>query len=75
MNKDIRTQIGQRLAELRRAAGFSQAQVAELTGLKQQNIARVEAGLYNTTVETVAKIAEVLRCELLIEPTSNRATN
>lgn len=66
MSNDIRKSIGQRLAELRRGSGFSQAEVAELSGLKQQNVARVEAGKYAPTVETVAKIAEVLGCEIQI---------
>lgn len=62
MKKSIekRERIGSRIAELRRERGMSQAQLAEATGLKQPNIARIEAGKYSTTLDLLTTIADAL---------------
>jgi transcriptional regulator with XRE-family HTH domain len=39
---------------------MSQAQLAEATGLKQPNIARIEAGKYSTTLDLLTTIADAL---------------
>ena len=60
MSNDVRQRIGARIAELRRERGMSQAQLAEATGLKQPNIARIEAGKYSTTLDLLTTIADAL---------------
>ena len=61
MNKEQeRKRIGERIALLRMARGLSQQQLAEKTGLAQQNIARVENGKYSSRLDTLAVIAEAL---------------
>lgn len=59
-----RKRIGERIALLRMARGLSQQQLAEMTGLAQQNIARVENGKYSSRLDTLAVIAEALGCKV-----------
>lgn len=55
-----RERIGQRIAILRKATGWSQIQLAERAGLQPSHISRIEAGKYAVTFETVQAIAEAL---------------
>ena len=66
MENDYRWQIGRRISELRAVKGLSQSALAELTGLKQQNIARIELGRYSTGIDIIASICEALGCEVEI---------
>ena len=52
--------FGIRLIGLRHAAGLSQATLAERAGLDPDELARLEAGVGEPTVETVAVLAEAL---------------
>jgi DNA-binding XRE family transcriptional regulator len=68
--KDISTRgrIGCKIKELREKKGISQLQLAELTGFRQPNIARLEAGAYAANLDTLDKIAKALGCDVeLIE--------
>lgn len=62
MAKDIedRIRIGERIKQLREAAGLTQTQLAEKTGLKQENINRIEKGKYSTGQDILTKIASAL---------------
>lgn len=51
--------LGARIAELRKEAGLSQAELAERVGTRQNAIARLEKGAFNPGFETLQKIAEV----------------
>lgn len=65
MNKEQeRKRIGGRIAALRKARGLSQQQLADMAGLAQQNLARVETGRYSSRLDTLAAIAEALGCQL-----------
>lgn len=55
-----RQRIGKRIAQLRTEAGMSQARLAELTGMEQPHIARIEAGRYSVGVDILGKIATAL---------------
>lgn len=59
-----RKRIGERIAEIRKAKGISQAKLAELTGLDSGHIARIELGKYSTGVDVLAKIAGALEYKL-----------
>lgn len=59
-----RERIGARIAELRKAKGMTQKNLAETTGLIQPNIARIENGRYSTSLDTLARIAEALGARL-----------
>jgi len=47
-------------ARLRKAAGLTQEQLAERSGLSQQYISRLEGGHRNPTVVTLHELAEAL---------------
>lgn len=55
-----RERIGKKVAELRKEKGLLQDELAELSGLRQQSISRIEQGMFNTTIDTLSKIAEAL---------------
>ena len=52
--------LGQRLRELRVAAGLTQAELARRTGIHRPNIARVEAGRHTPSLETLARLASAI---------------
>lgn len=64
--KNNRLLLGQRLASIRGEMGLTQLQVAEASGLVQPNVARIEAGRYNVTLDVLAKVADVLNCDITI---------
>ena len=52
--------LGQRIRELRLAAGLTQAELARRTGIHRPNIARVEAGRHTPSLETLARLANAI---------------
>ena len=61
-----RERIGRRIAELRELRGISQIELAEMTGIKQPNLSRIESGKYSTNIDLIAKIATALNCRIEI---------
>lgn len=59
--------IAERVAERRRAWGISQRELAELCGTTQSAIARVERGARPPRIDTLARIAAALDCELVVD--------
>jgi ribosome-binding protein aMBF1 (putative translation factor) len=59
--------IAEQVAERRKAWGVSQRELAELCGTTQSAIARVERGARPPRIDTLARIAAALDCELVIE--------
>jgi ribosome-binding protein aMBF1 (putative translation factor) len=59
--------IAERVAERRKAWGVSQRELAELCGTTQSAIARLERGARPPRIDTLARIATALDCELVIE--------
>lgn len=57
---DDRKRIGLRIKQLREEQGLTQLQLAERTGLKQQNIGRIESGKYSTGQDILSTIAAAL---------------
>ena len=51
--------IAQRLQELRKRAGYSQEQVAELLGLSRQAVSKWESGQGKPDVDNIVKLTEV----------------
>lgn len=56
------------LRRLRRARRLSQKHLADLCGLHQSNIARLEAGRQDTHLSTLERIAEKLDCQIVLIP-------
>ncbi len=52
--------LGQRIRELRLAAGLTQAELARRTGIHRPNIARVEAGRHTPSLETLSRLASAI---------------
>lgn len=66
---DERLRIGRRIAEIRKEKGMTQTQLAELCGLQQAHIARIENGKYSVGLDTLAQIADAMgaRIDIIIK--------
>ena len=51
--------IAERLQELRKRAGYSQEQVAEMLGISRQAISKWESGQGNPEIDNVVKLTEI----------------
>lgn len=59
--------IAFQIYDLRKKAGLTQKQLAELVGTKQSNIARIESADYNGyTLTTLEKVTKALKAKLEI---------
>jgi transcriptional regulator with XRE-family HTH domain len=56
--------VGRRVAELRRARGWTQERFAEKVGSTVQWVSRIEGGSANLTIETLAGLARILDVEI-----------
>ncbi|SDA36865.1 helix-turn-helix domain-containing protein [Sphingomonas sp. NFR15] len=56
----MRKLVGDNCARIRKARGYTQEQLAELSGLSQQYLSDLERGKRNPTVVTVNEIALAL---------------
>ena len=66
-----RLQLANQIADARKRAGLSQAQLAERIGTKQTGVARMErAGTTGFTTTTLAKIAAATNCRLEVQLTT-----
>ena len=59
-------EIAYQILQLRKKKNISQAQLAKKIGTKQSNIARMESGEQNFSVDILGKIAEALGCNVKI---------
>ena len=60
MQSDIQSVVGERIAKLRKAKGFTQDQFAEATGLNRTHLYRLETGQQSMTLKTLKLIADAL---------------
>ncbi len=58
------TALATNIRERRQAAGLSQEALAELTGLSQTWISRLESGDGNPTIETLTRVAKAFEINL-----------
>ncbi|GEM_PF-2980704 len=58
----------QTIIESRKAKGISQKELAQLTGIKQPAIARIESGAHSPQINTLINIIEALDLKLTISP-------
>jgi transcriptional regulator with XRE-family HTH domain len=59
--------IAIKVLHYRHAHGLSQTELASRLGMRQPNIARLEAGDHSPTLDTLARLADVLKIDLSIE--------
>ena len=72
---DERYRLAHELMVRRRGAGLSQARLANLSGVGQSDISRIESGRANPTVGTLAAVAHALGCGIGLVPLqSHRAS-
>jgi len=66
---DHREFVGKQVKELREQRGWTQMQLARLTGLPQSHISRIESGVHCSTYKTIAKLAKSLGVSMsVIDP-------
>lgn len=61
------SELSMQLAKIRKESGLSQTQLAELAGLKQSNVARIENGSSVPTLSTMQKILKPIGYKLAIQ--------
>lgn len=59
-----RKKMGERIAEIRKAKGFSLRKLEEMCGVSAQNITKIEHGRYNVSIDILGKICDALGCRL-----------
>lgn len=59
-NEQKRKRIGQRIAEIRKAQGITQQELADRTGIQRNHISRIEQGRYSVGFDTLQLIAEAM---------------
>ena len=64
MGNDIKKQIGQNLRSIRKIRGLKQNELAELAGVEDKTISRIEVGGNYPSMALLVKLAQVLDCEL-----------
>lgn len=71
MNNAPRTaetdKIIQALIEARRASGMTQKELAEITGIAQGDISKLETGNVNPSLRTLMRLAEGMGMQLKVE--------
>ena len=65
MSGNMKKKIGENLRNLRKSRGFKQHELAELAGVEDKTISRIEVGGNYPSVALMVKLAEILYCELI----------
>ena len=65
---DARAALGAQVKAARTAHGLSQPTLAELSGLQQAEISRIETGVANPTTDTLVRLAAALHLTLTLQP-------
>jgi transcriptional regulator with XRE-family HTH domain len=64
MSEDVRRMVGRNIQRLRKAAGLSQAVLAERMGVDRAYVSGLELGQRNPTIVTLWHVAEALQVRL-----------
>lgn len=64
MSKEFRIKLGNRIKYLRKKNNISLKEAAEKAKISKSNLIRIEKGLVNTGLITLAKISKVLNIKL-----------
>lgn len=60
----LREDVGRMINALRHERGLTQAELGEMAGLSKNHICRIEAGRYNVTIDTLARILYALGADI-----------
>lgn len=64
--KNHRKVVGRRLQAIRELQGWDREQVALMADLKESTIEKIEAGAFNVPLDVLARVADVLGCDIQI---------
>jgi transcriptional regulator with XRE-family HTH domain len=56
--------LGKKIKAIRKKRGLTQKQLAELLGVKQQNVSDWERGERSPSVKNLKKLSEILNCQI-----------
>ncbi|MCJ7859477.1 helix-turn-helix transcriptional regulator [Corynebacterium kalidii] len=62
-----RARLGSTLAEARKELKLSQSDVSGIVGVQQSEISRIERGVHNPTLDTLARLGEAVGLRLAFE--------
>jgi DNA-binding XRE family transcriptional regulator len=68
----VRVRIAQDLIASRRALGWSQQDLADRAGVRQESISRIESGRHTPTMRTMTKIDKAIKAEELRKAKAHR---
>ncbi|MBL7196597.1 MAG: helix-turn-helix transcriptional regulator [Candidatus Omnitrophica bacterium] len=63
---ELSNDIAKIIIDMRKKKGFTQQQLAQITGFSQQMISRIEKGKQNISLTTLKKVADSLGCKVKI---------
>ena len=63
---NTRESIGIQIMEARKKKNLTQLQLSELSGVNRTNIAKIETGRYNVSIDILSRICDALSCEINI---------
>lgn len=74
-NQQLMKTVGRAIAKYRQAAGLTQAQLAEILGIGNDAVSRMERGNTVPTLLRLLELSEIFQCEMadLITESSNRS--
>ena len=58
--------VGNAVAAARAKKGLSQKELAEITGIDQSDLSKIERGVANPSIGTLSRIAEAMDAELMV---------
>ena len=67
MQNDMKFSVLQEFVKLRKSRGITQEELSKRTGIARPNIARIENGSYNPTIEMMVRLAQGLDMHLEIK--------
>ncbi|WP_439257196.1 MULTISPECIES: helix-turn-helix domain-containing protein [unclassified Lonepinella] len=66
--RDVQKKMIEELRQYRLNQHLSQGEIAKRTGIKAQNISRLERGLVRPTLETITRYAQALGGSIVFQP-------
>lgn len=66
-DNNVYSDIAREIVKTRMEKGITQKQLADMCGIQQSNISRLEKGVYNPSIQLLIKIAETLGKKIKIE--------
>ncbi len=71
----VRLRAAQQLASLRKKAGLTQKKLAARIAVPQQNVARIESGTQNMTMDLIERVADAMGYDTILLFKKRRRVN